>query len=176
MTATTSLTQKNDDNQSLKKHLNLTNTYQNRSERLILREYKQKKPMYQKQYCYTNLNAMQSNENTNTENIIITRKPIEADFELDSVKVFCDKNKLLRIDQMCDSNGKNVCNCSEKNVNHGRNMIMATIPSTKQKQIQSHHSLSTIRKNKYCNNKTPKPKTQNTFLSRLLLTDIIDTI
>lgn len=157
----------------------------------------QKDSTYQKQYCndvqtIQSVDMMRSNGiniATRTEINTTARKSMGNDLiESDaSIKYLCDKHDVI-VAHQCDGTwNKNVRNCSEKksmqDAKRTKSPTMTTTTTTSVcKIIQNKH------KHKQCpfnpptmceigkSNKSPKLKTQNTFISRLFLTDILDNI
>ncbi|XP_031633037.1 protein O-mannosyl-transferase TMTC1-like isoform X2 [Contarinia nasturtii] len=157
----------------------------------------QKDFTYQKQYC-NDVKTIQSDDMmrsngvniaTRTEINTTIRKPLGNDLiESDSsIKYLCDKHEMI-VEHRCGGTwNKNIRNCSEKK---SAQDAKTTKPTTTTTTTTTTTSVCKIiqNKQKQCpfnppttseigkSNKPPKLKTQNTFISRLFLTDILDNI
>lgn len=159
---------------------------------------------YQKQYC-NDVKTMQSemmrangvNIATLTEINTTARKTMANDLQTETaIKILCGKQDELIVDDRCITWNKSVRNCSEKKAQDAKTTTttttttsisdtvaaVATVSSTagtsmsrnKQKQCPPFNPQTTCEIGQA--SKPPKLKTQNTFISRLFLTDILDNI
>lgn len=161
-----------------------------RSDKLATQDYtasdqKQNQTMYQKQYCCNESKAV-----TATANVISNDRNVDDV----SRSLFVDCNQTMTAsmhnDHVCDTIGEAECNCGDTIAKRQASpsiVMTATIPasshnvSMKQKNDHSQgETLSTLPKQcSHCDraaSMTPFPKPQNTLLSRLLFTDIIDAV
>lgn len=162
--------------------------HQNHSDQLAAQDYtasaqNPNQNMYQKQYCCIESNSVR------TANVISNDKQMDVASTLTLV-IDCNRTASPAHNsdaRNCDTNGRAMCNCSETNSNRAESSIVMTTTisasshnvSMKQKNDRSTTALpTTSNKFSHCRRtlKSPLSKTQNTFLSRLLFTDIIDTI
>lgn len=163
--------------------------YQNSSnDEKIRRDHEQKTNLqdssYQKQYCSQMKTTQPDISHTNGGNIVAlseinttARKPIDRHLDTEAIKILCGKNEAI-VDR-CGTWTKNIRNCSERKA----------ASDAKSTTTSSTSIVDTVKKpQKMCpfnllakceigkSNKTPNLKTQNTFISRLFLTDILDNI
>lgn len=146
------------------------------------RQTSQSDLLYQKQYCDQIKTIHTDIMRTNGMNVAASvHKSTGSDLSADAMKILCDKNEVI-VDR-CGTWSKSVRNCSERKAsNDAKNVALsASTEPTKiadtMKKPSKMCPFNPLSKCDSCKaNKPPKFKTQNTFISRLFLTDILDNI
>lgn len=145
---------------------------------------------YQKQYCNELKTTQPDIGHTNGVNIAslteintTARKPIDRHIhDTDAMKIICDKNEVI-VDR-CGTWTKSIRNCSErKAIEDAKSAKLPTAScatSIAAETVKKPYKMCPFNPLAKCEigraNKTPNLKTQNTFISRLFLTDIFDNI
>lgn len=155
----------------------------NKSGRNHKRESDMQGSSYHKQYCNQMKSKVMRTASTDIDSI--ARK---QNIDLDAIKVYCGKNEVA-VEYRCGSWSKSICNCSERKTTRvGQNPATTTTAALTTNAMPKNGMEATKKQPKQCPfnplttceigeaNKPPKLKTQNTFISRLFLTDIFDNI
>lgn len=140
---------------------------------------------YHKQYCNEDVKTIEMRANIDVS--IAARKTLANDLQSESA-ILCGKHvDELIVDDRCVTWNKSVRNCSEKKAAQDAKVAATAAATTT--SVGNDAATSTTRKHrKQCisnplttceigkTSKAPKLQTQNTFISRLFLTDILDNI
>lgn len=183
--------QRNDSGSVSPHQLNITNgqqpadvkTYQNNSKDVNIRRDHERSASqpdlpYQKQYCNQLKTIpcdvmLADNVASPTEINTTARKTDQGD----TIKIHCGKNEVMV--NRCGTWSKNVRNCSERkaarDAKNAADMVATSTPMSVSEALkQKQYKMCPF--NPLTTNKAPNLRTQNTFVSRLLLTDIFDNI